>query len=136
LCELHLQSLAWHFLKLGPKEGRVLTHRMSAVDKINLLRAVSKRWITDRAVANEVTVLTRTAERLNSRRNEIVHGLWGAHPSTPKQLELLYIRTDEQKILPHARHLTSDDVKQIASQIRDLDRRLLRLHRVVGAPIP
>lgn len=134
--ELYLQSIIWHIWKItDPKVARLLTWELRAEAKVSLFRMLPRRWITDPADRSELQDLASAADKLRSKRNLVAHGLWGHKPGEPKKLQILRIR-GETRILPRSVVVTPKDVAAWATELSQLNKRLIKLHRKLGAPTP
>jgi hypothetical protein len=75
--EVALETLIWHFLKLDPDDGRIVTANMDARTKIRMIRALAKRHIKARHIKTQLSELLLTIEKvLAKERNWITHGIW------------------------------------------------------------
>jgi hypothetical protein len=52
--ELVLEKLIWHFLKLVPEDGRIITSTLDARPKVRMIRQLAKRHIRHRALTRVV----------------------------------------------------------------------------------
>jgi hypothetical protein len=120
MVEYHLQEIIWYVLDLDLKRGRLLTYRAPAREKINLFRALGKHWITNQLTVRRFEKIAAEVQRLNTLRNDYVHGVFGHEPGKPRELKLYYIKTTENKILPRAERKTVDDIKKVAADIKAL----------------
>src|SRR5437016_1909374 len=78
LTEALIQSIIWHFHKIrDPAVGRLFTYRPISVEKLNILKVTTDRFIIDPSIKSSILALHKEANRLRSKRNSIVHGLWG-----------------------------------------------------------
>jgi len=135
LVEEHMQTIVWHVMGLDWKQGRMLTFGAEASQKIDMFRGLALKWIPEQRTQKEVTSIANRAETLNTRRNRVVHGVWG-YRSDPKDLSLFHIANLKQRIRPKTVRMTPEDLKKISSDIKALDSRLIELHQVLGVPIP
>ena len=135
LVEEHMQTIIWHVMGLDWKQGRMLTFGSDASQKIDMFRGLALSWIPDPRMQRKITSIANRAETLNTRRNRVVHGVWG-YRSDPKELRLFYIANVKQRIRPKTESKNADDLKVIADDIKILDGRLIDLHQAFGVPIP
>ncbi|SRR5713226_7279970 len=134
--ELYLQSVLWHVWRIqDPKAARLLTWDLQAVSKVDLFRYLSPRWVTDPTQMAELKAIADKADELRVKRNRVAHGTWGHKPGDPKTLYLIHA-SREKRILPKAELVTPNDIKGWATQLDDLNRKLIAFHRKLGAPIP
>lgn len=74
--EAALEDLVWHFLDLCDDDGRVITCRMDARSKVELLRVFGSRVLPLDELPLYTKWLSFIAE-LQDSRNFAAHGLWG-----------------------------------------------------------
>jgi hypothetical protein len=135
--ELYIQSIIWYIWGIeDPKIARALTWNINAVDKVSLFKALSKRWIKDIAVQNEIEAMSIEAERLRCERNKYAHGIWGHRPGNKKDMRIFYLRSIDHRITPRNFHANITEVRKLASDIDALNIRLQKLHSDLGAPLP
>jgi len=135
LLEEHLQTIVWHVMGLDWKQGRLLTFGANADLKIEMFEGLALNSISDQAIAREIKSISNRADKLNSRRNRVVHGTWG-FKSKPREYRLFYIVNVKQRIRPDTKKMRPQDLKIIADDIKELDDRLICLHQALGVPIP
>lgn len=70
-----LDQLIWKLLRLQLEDGRIITARMDTQFKINILRYLGKKHLSE-ANAIKLHDLLNTIEDLYGDRNYIVHGIW------------------------------------------------------------
>ena len=134
--ELYLQSIIWHVWNItDPKVARLLTWELRAEAKVSLFRMLPRRWVADPGDKAELQALASAADGLRSKRNLVAHGLWGHKPGEPKTLRILKIR-GETRILPKSEVVTAKDIAAWATELSQVNKRLIALHRKLGAPAP
>ena len=133
--ELHLQTFVWHFMNLDWKQGRVLTFDKESFQKIEMFDALSVGWNLDSASKKEIRSISNRATLLNKRRNRIVHGIWG-QTKRSKDRRMFYITKLKQRVLPEVKTHDAHWLDQVASDIKALDDRLLKLHDHFDVPVP
>jgi hypothetical protein len=74
--ELTLERLIWHFLKLQPDDGRIITSTLDARPKVRMIRELAKRHIRHRAIREQLLEVITVIEELQGDRNFIAHGVW------------------------------------------------------------
>ncbi len=74
--ELTLERLIWHFLKLEPDDGRIITSTLDARPKVRMLRELAKRHIRHRAMREQLLEVITAIEELHGNRNFVAHGVW------------------------------------------------------------
>jgi hypothetical protein len=74
--ELVLEKMIWHFLKLVPEDGRVITSTLDARPKVRMIRQLAKRHIRHRALRDQLLEVVTVIEELQGDRNFVAHGVW------------------------------------------------------------
>ncbi|HXQ51879.1 MAG TPA: hypothetical protein VN802_12345 [Stellaceae bacterium] len=72
-----LEDTIWHFLKLDGEDGRLVTARLDARPKVEILGALGKRYIPAGHILEKFKKLLAHISDLAADRNFIVHGIWG-----------------------------------------------------------
>ncbi len=75
--EATMEDVIWMFLDLDEEDGKVLTKRLGADAKVQLLRAIGPRHISDKAIIENFNETLNYVDELMEGRNFIVHGVWG-----------------------------------------------------------
>jgi hypothetical protein len=70
-----VEEVSWALLRLPVDEGRIVTSRLDAKYKINLLRELGKKHFTGEHLI-KITEILNKIEDLYIERNLIVHGEW------------------------------------------------------------
>jgi len=136
VAELYLQSIIWHVWQIrDPKVSRLLTWDLNAVAKVNLFKHLSPRWISDPQLRAELAGIAKDADDLRTKRNKLAHGVWGCTPGPTKCL-FLANAGKEKRIQPKAEFVSATDIKQWAKDLDQLNARLVKLHKKLGAPAP
>ena len=136
MIELYMQTLTWHFLGLDFKAGRLLTYWPGPNSKIKAFQALPERWVSDSAIAKEIRATGKKAAELRFKRNNIVHGIWGYESGKKDDLYLFEIETATQRILPNIKLTPQKALDDLAERLKQLQKRLVALHKSVGAPLP
>ncbi|MCH8968899.1 MAG: hypothetical protein IIA66_07265 [Planctomycetes bacterium] len=74
--EAALEDTIWFFLSLEEDEGRMVTMRLSADTKVQMLRALGPRRISDKGLLIEFNKTLGLIDELKDGRNFIAHGVW------------------------------------------------------------
>jgi hypothetical protein len=74
--EAALQAAIWEFLGLHEEEGRLLTGRLDARPKIEMLGPLSEKFLPDGPFANALFEALGRIGELAEDRNFIAHGVW------------------------------------------------------------
>ena len=136
LVEFYIHDMARHFLGIGKKEGRVVLYKTGAREKITVLKTANLGWVSDKASRDHIKSIAKEAYRLNDRRNEIAHGVWGCPEGKPNKLHLLYVTEGKERILPTAEPKTSKDLQAIADEIDTLLYDIAALYIIAKIPVP
>jgi hypothetical protein len=75
--ENYLELLIWAFLEIDEEDGRIITPKMDAVNKIQMIRRFAELHIPDEGHLKEIAALMGKIDGLRIDRNFIVHGTWG-----------------------------------------------------------
>lgn len=136
MIELYMQTLTWHYLGLDVKKGRLLTYWPGPVTKIKAFKALPERWVDDSKIAKEITAIATKADNLRIKRNNIVHGIWGCKPKNRKDRYLFEFETGKDRIFPRVKLTPQHELDNQADRLKKLQKRLVALHKRVGAPLP
>jgi hypothetical protein len=74
--ELVLEKPIWHFLKLQPDDGRIITSTLDARPKVRMIRELAKRHIGHRPLRKQLLEVIEVIEELQGHRNFVAHGVW------------------------------------------------------------
>ena len=130
-----MQTIIWDVMGLDWKQGRLLTFGSDASQIIDIFRGLALNSISNEEIRREINSIAKRADKLNTRRNRVVHGTWG-YKSKPREYRLFHIANIRQRIRPDTREMRPEDLEAIASDIKALDDRLLSLHQAFDVPIP
>ena len=75
--EAALEDTIWFFLKIDDEDGKIVTKRLDAETKIQMLRALATRHIADDKILSKFNDILVLIGELKDARNFIVHGVWG-----------------------------------------------------------
>ena len=75
--EAAMEDMIWMFLNLDEEDGKVVTKRLSADAKVQLLRAIGRRNISDKTLLAMFNETLNYVDELKECRNFIAHGVWG-----------------------------------------------------------
>ncbi len=75
--EAAMEDTIWMLLNLNEEDGKVVTKRLSADAKVQLLRVIGPRHISDRTLVAMFNETLNYVDELKEGRNFIVHGVWG-----------------------------------------------------------
>ena len=75
--EAALEDTIWYFLKIDDEDGKIVTKRLDAETKIQMVRALAIRHLADKKILSKLKEILVLISELKDNRNFIVHGLWG-----------------------------------------------------------
>ncbi len=75
--EAAMEDTIWMFLDLNEEDGKIITKRLSADAKIQLLRAMGPHHVLDASILKNFNETLKYADELKEARNFIAHGVWG-----------------------------------------------------------
>lgn len=75
--EAAMEDTIWMFLNLDDEDGKVVTKRLSTDAKVQLLRGIGSRHISDKALLDKFNETMKYVDELKECRNFIAHGVWG-----------------------------------------------------------
>ena len=75
--EAAIEDTIWMLLNLDDEDGKIVTKRLSAEAKIQLLRVIGRRHITDKTIVAEFNKTLNYVDELKECRNFIAHGVGG-----------------------------------------------------------
>jgi len=125
--EFAVEKLIWVLLKIGPKEGRLVTTQMNIRPKLEILKGLIGRSGMDATLSKNLLVVVKRALTLSDARNRIIHGLWstpqkiGGKPKKPRKMFLYWYRgSTATRIMPVTERISPQQIRAIASEIRGL----------------
>ena len=74
--EAALDDTIWLFLNLGDDDGKIVTKRLSADAKVQMLRALAPGRITDGDLLANFNETLKLIDEFKDGRNFIAHGVW------------------------------------------------------------
>ena len=75
--EAAIEDTIWMLLNLDDENGKIVTKRLSADMKVQLLRGIGSRHISDKALLDKFNETMKYVDELKEGRNFIAHGVWG-----------------------------------------------------------
>ncbi|MCH9054140.1 MAG: hypothetical protein IIA72_24385 [Proteobacteria bacterium] len=75
--EAAMEDTIWMLLNLDDEDGKVVTKRLSTDAKVQLLRGIGSRHISDKALLDKFNETLKYVDELKECRNFIAHGVWG-----------------------------------------------------------
>lgn len=115
--------------ELDKKEGRVLTVGMGVKPKCNILRMVALKWITDRALQEQVRQLAKDCQNMIDPRNEYVHGLYGHPVGQPNRIGRMIMGSGEERYMPKFMETSVAQIQQRATELREIQQRAQAITR-------
>mgnify|MGYP000895688977 CR=1 FL=1 len=77
-CEVMVESLIWALAGLDSERGKLFTQSLMMNSRLELLLAVAKSRLTTEEQVTRLTAIVGALKELNTKRNTIIHGSWGA----------------------------------------------------------
>ena len=74
--EAAMEDTIWMFLDVDLDDGKVITKRLSTDAKVQLLRGIGSRQISDKALLDKFNETMKYVDELKEGRNFIAHGVW------------------------------------------------------------
>lgn len=137
LTEALVSSIIWHVHKIkSPPVGRLFTYRASSVEKLKILKLTLRKYVPDPVTQDKLLKLCNEADRLRGRRNTFVHGLWGRMPNEHKIWKVFYLKDTDDTDFMRRETVTSQQLTDVAAQIRKLNVALKKFMVSIGAPPP
>jgi hypothetical protein len=129
--EQEMENLIWHFLELRIEYGRIVTTRIDASTRIQMLRMLG-RLEYDNDVLDNFNHILDEIDNVREDRNFIIHGVWGSiFPNGPPIAFSLRPKHDPAEIVgetfPHTRMLAL--IQKIQHMTRLLEWCQLRFQR-------
>ena len=75
--EAAMEDTIWMLLNLDDEDGKIITKRLSADAKVQLLRAIGPGHISDQKLIAMFNETLKYVDELKENRNFIAHGVWG-----------------------------------------------------------
>lgn len=75
--EAAMEDTIWMLLNLDEEDGKIITKRIGADAKIQLLRAIGAHHISDKTLRTKFNKTLVFVDELKDGRNFIAHGVWG-----------------------------------------------------------
>lgn len=112
--EWHIERILWALLKLGPKEGRIMTVPMSMKPKLETLKLLADRLIKDAKVKAEVLKFCDAVALISENRNKVTHGIWARLQNKPRSYCVIWARgSGQNRILPKRFPITAKQLENI-----------------------
>ena len=130
--EAALEDTIWFFLNLEEADGRIVTTRLSAVAKVQMLRALAPNRITDENLLVEFNETMGLIDELRDGRNFIAHGLWGTLMPDDIPVALsLKPKSEPDEVVSETFDL--ERMEAIKAGIQAMCQRLVNLPEALGA---
>jgi len=124
--EIHLKLVMSQLLSTDQSRAVTVYNSVTSVrTKVDIMKRLVRDFIIDDEFSRELSLLFKEVERLNSKRNEIVHAAWGRHPDGYISLhpESLPGSSGKKRMKP-SYPIKSDDIKKIVEEISLVSTRL------------
>jgi hypothetical protein len=131
--EAALEDTIWFFLKLEEEDGRIVTTRLSATAKVQMLRALAPRSIADENLLVEFNKSLGLIDELKDGRNFIAHGVWGTLMPDDIPVALsLKPKSEPGEVVSET--FDSEHMEAIEIGIRTMLQKLVDLPEALGEP--
>ena len=131
--EAAMEDTIWMFLNLDDEYGKVVTKRVSTDAKVQLLRAIGSRHISDQALLEKFNETMKYVDELKVDRNFIAHGVWGTLMPDDIPVALsLKLKADVGEIMSET--FSVERMEAISEGIRVMLQRLVDLPEQLGKP--
>lgn len=131
--EAAMEDTIWMFLYLDEEDGRIITSRLATDAKMQRLRGLAQRHISEENLAKEFMKRMALADELKDCRNFIVHGTWGTlMPENVPVALSLKLKSDESEVI--AEMFPRERMESIASGIQRLLHWFVDLPEQLGKP--
>ncbi len=131
--EAAIEDTIWMFLNLDEEEGKIVTKRLSADGKTQLVRALGSLHITDKALLDRFTETMQYVDELKDCRNFIAHGVWGTLMPDNIPIALsLKPKSEIGEVISET--FSPDRMEGIAGGIRAMHKRFVDLPEQLGKP--
>ena len=77
-CEVMVESLIWDLAGMDPDSGKLFTHGMQMNTRLETLSSLGKARLSSDDQLEKFAAIISTLKDLNSKRNMVIHGIWGA----------------------------------------------------------
>lgn len=137
LTEALVCSAIWHIHKIrSPKVGRLFTQKPGSVEKLKMFKVTLENFVNDPALQSMMKGLHDEANDIRSKRNNIVHGLWGRMPKEHTTWKLFYHKDTDDTFLLRRDVVDLHYLRTLAARTRKLNINLKKLLTRIGAPPP
>ncbi|MFY9314912.1 MAG: hypothetical protein WAO95_05055 [Burkholderiales bacterium] len=122
--EWQVEKTIWALLKIGPKEGRLLTTQMNIRPKLEILKGLASRANLDDERRKALLAMSKDITAANDFRNKLAHGLWATAPSKrkrrgmPRKMLLYWMRgKTETRIMPTTIRIDAKGLRQFSTHV-------------------
>ncbi len=131
--EAAMEDTIWMFLNLDDEDGKLVTKRLSADAKVQLLRAIGPRHISDKTLFDKFKETLSYVDELKEARNFIAHGVWATlmPDDTPIALSLKP-KSDIGEVISET--FPQERMEGISGGIRSMHQRFVDLPEQLGKP--
>ena len=131
--EAAMEDTIWMLLNLDEEDGKIVTKRLSADAKVQLLRAIGSRHISDKAHLDKFNKTMKYVDELKDARNFIAHGVWATLMPDNIPIALsLKPKSEIGEVISET--FSTDRMEGIAGGIRLMLQRLVDLPEQLGKP--
>ena len=131
--EAAMEDTIWMFLNLDDEDGKVVTNRLSTEAKVQLLRGLGSRHISDKALLDKFKETMKYVNELKEPRNFIAHGVWGTLMPDDIPVALsLKPKSDVGEVISET--FSQERMEGISGGIRLMLQRFVDLPEQIGKP--
>lgn len=136
--EYQMHEIVWFAVKLGYKEGRILTIGTDSRVLRSMLLTITSTdsWIASKTHKQEINSLCATSQSFNSMRNYLAHGSWQSPDATAKGATIHYMKQAEERLLPKRSKITHAEIYAAASKLKQMNALAQRLIVQLGGKAP
>jgi hypothetical protein len=131
-CEVIVEEVLWALAGLDHERGIHFTQNMQMKSRLELLTTLGRSRLSDEPSLNEFNALVEELKDLNTKRNHVIHGSWGAWITLQELIKQsgpnLSITPKAMKRRPNKPpvELSADQLKGLPEQIAQATKRLIQ----------
>lgn len=116
----------WAWTLIGPQRiGQIVTAGMSFRNSSRLLGALAGELLVDAGDKKKLLALLKSADKLEERRNEVLHSCWGGGGDAPVRIKSKIssrrlIFDGEERLTAEQLNAIADDIESICIAMQDL----------------
>jgi hypothetical protein len=130
--EHQMHQIIWRALKIGNKEGRVLTIGTDAKVLCAMINVITSEnpwitWVQKKALVQEMNSIAGDARKMYPFRNVLAHGTWQHQPGKPQDVVIHFMKEADVRIMPRRTKVGADEIHQKCGKLRSLNVRAEKL---------